>query len=97
MFPSNKAVNKLKESLRNEIKENREPFPMVIKRINQKTRGWKEYFKLGYPKQAYRDVNYFLQGLLKGFLKNRSQRKCQIRRNGESYYSAFKKGGLAYL
>lgn len=98
MFPSNKAVDKLKENLRDELKKgNREPFPRVIEKINQKTRGWKEYFKLGYPKQSYRDINYFLQGLLKGFLKNRSQRKQRIRRNGESHYSAFKRGGLVYL
>lgn len=97
MFPSKKAVDKLRENLKKELKGNKDPFPMVIKMINQKTRGWKEYFKLGYPKMAYRNVNYFLQGLLKGFLKRRSQRKCKIRRNGESFYAAFKKGGLAYL
>ena len=97
MFPSKKAVDKFKENLRKELRDNRVPFPLVIMSINQKTRGWKEYFKLGYPRKACRDINYFLQGLLKKSLEKRSQRKRRVRRNGESYYSAFKRGGLVYL
>lgn len=98
IFPAKKAVEKFKENLRIELKKgNRDPFPVTIKKINQKSRGWKEYFKLGYPRKAYREVNYFMQGLLKKHLKKRSQRKCEIRRNGETFYSAFKRVGLVYL
>lgn len=97
IFPSKKAVEKFKENLRKEVEGSRQPIKVVIARINQKTRGWKEYFKYGYPRHTFRDMNFFLQGLLKGFLNSRSQRKCKIRRNGESYYSAFKKGGLVFL
>jgi len=97
IFPSKKAVAKFKESLWEELKGSKAPVPLVIKKINQKTRGWKEYFQYGYPKKVFRDVNYSMQGLFKSFLKTRSQRKCKIRRNGETYYAALKKGGLAYL
>lgn len=97
IFPSKKSVDKFKEVLREELKGNRTPVPLVIKKINQKTRGWKEYFKYGYPKKVYRDVNYSMQGLFKHFLKTRSQRKCKIRRGGETFYAALKRGGLAYL
>lgn len=97
MFPSKKSVNKFKESLKEELKYSGTPLPVVIGKINQKTRGWKEYFKLGYPRKAFRDINYFMLELLKDHLSTRSQRKCRIRRNGESYYAAFKKGGLVYL
>ena len=98
MFPAKKAVDKFKENLKLELKKgNRDSFPVMIKKINRKTRGWKEYFKLGYPRKIFREINYFMQGQLKKHLSKRSQRKCKIRRDGETFYSAFKRAGLVYL
>ena len=97
IFPAKKAIDKFKESLREELGRNGIPVSMVIEKINQKTRGWKEYFKYGSPRNTFRDVNFFLQGQFKSFLRRRSQRKCKIRRNGESHYAALKRCGLVYL
>ena len=97
-FPSAKAVDRFRENIREELAKMRNrPLKIVIDKINQKSRGWKGYFNMGYPRDAYRDINFYFQDAFKAFLKNRSQRKCKIRKSGESYYSALRRCGLQYL
>lgn len=98
IFPSEKAVKRLKEEIRKlTINGVKIPFPLVIERINLKTRGWKNYYMEGYPRKACSDINYFLQIRFKSFFRNRSQRKSKPLREGESLYAGLKRMGLQYL
>lgn len=51
------------------------PTPAVIEDVNRFLRGWSEYFKYGYPRKAYRDLNYYAGGRLVTHMNRRSQRK----------------------
>lgn len=98
IFPSKKAIISLKKEIKNLTSRGvNRSFPMVIEDVNRVTRGWKNYFRIGYPRKAYRDINYYLQIRFKRFFKNRSQRKCKPFREGETVYSGLKRLGLEYL
>lgn len=98
MQPSKKSLKSFKEKLKEETSTKvKLSFPYVIKRINLMTRGWKNYFSLGYPKMAYKEINYYLQTRFNRYLENRSQRKMKPFRHGESKYSGLKRMGLIYL
>ena len=98
IFPSRKAVQKEKEKLR-EITSPRncsKPIPCLIQEINHQLNGWANYFKYGYPRKVFRDMNNFTRKRLKEHLNRRSQRKYRPPK-GSSHYQHFKKLGLVYL
>ena len=69
----------------------------TISEVNVKTRGWKNYFSIGYPSKAYRDMNWFILNRFKSFLNHRSQRKCKPFKDGESLYHGLRRLGLEPL
>lgn len=77
VFPSRKAVARLRERLREMTgpKWNWMPLPMLIGEINSYLRGWGTYFRIGYPARAFRAANRFVYDRLKRHLKRRSQRR----------------------
>lgn len=98
MQPSKKAVNAIKEKIKGcTTKKSNLPMNQVIRDVNRITGGWKQYFSRGYPRKAYRDVNYYLQIRFKAFFRNRSQRRMKPFRTGESIYAGLERRGLAYL
>ena len=60
-------------------------------------RGWKMYFQYGYPRRAFRKLNYYVQVRFRCFLRNRSQRRSRPFRQGESLYAGLQRYGLRYL
>jgi RNA-directed DNA polymerase len=76
LFPSDKALDREKETLRAMIGPQTcfVPIPALIAQINQQVRGWKAYFSLGYPRHALRRLGHFLRERLARHLKRRSQR-----------------------
>lgn len=98
MFPSDKSVKRIKQKLK-EItsKSATHTLVEVIGQANRTLTGWSNYFKLGYPRVVFRDLNYYLQTRFNRFLSNRSQRKCNPRKNGESLYACLQRRGLRYL
>ncbi|MBI4907000.1 MAG: hypothetical protein HY820_25465 [Acidobacteria bacterium] len=42
--------------------------------LNRHLKGWENYFKLGYPAAAFRDINSYVHSRLKQHLRRRSQR-----------------------
>jgi RNA-directed DNA polymerase len=98
MRPSEKAIKAIKDKIHMAtsncvsitLKE-------AIKHINRITKGWKNYFSIGCPKEAYRDVNYYLQIRFHAFIGNRSQRRMKPFRQGESNYAGLRRLGLEYL
>lgn len=98
IFPSKKAVARLREKIRDKTRSGyKEPFPKVIEEVNVILRGWANYFRYGYPRKTFRDVNHFVRCRFKRFLLNRSQRRSRPFRDGESLYAGLKRYGLLTL
>ena len=76
MVPSDKALKKERASLHEltNCKQCFKPVPELIAEINQQTKGWKQYFSIGYPKAAYWEIDAYIRKRLEQHLKRRSQR-----------------------
>ncbi|MGH9340553.1 MAG: group II intron maturase-specific domain-containing protein, partial [Acidobacteriota bacterium] len=61
------------------------PLPEVIEAINRRTQGWVNYFSVGYPAKAYREVNHYLGCRLIQHAKRPSQR-CYQKPKNITYY-----------
>jgi RNA-directed DNA polymerase len=72
------------------------PLPELIGRVNRNLRGWSHYFKLGYPRKAFRDLNPFVRHRLSKHLQRRSQRGWRARQ-GVSVYTHLEHLGLVAL
>jgi len=97
-FPSKDAVKVLKGKLRDKTKSGyKKPLIKVIKEVNCITTGWKNYFGYGYPRKIFRELNHFTRCRFQIFLRNRSQRRSNPLRDGESLYSGLQRMGLNYL
>ena len=98
ILPSKKAVARLRDRIREKTRSGyKEPLPKVIEEINVMLRGWANYFRYGYPRKTFRDVNHFVRCRFERFLLNRSQRRSRPFRQGESLYAGLKRYGLLYL
>lgn len=76
VFPSMKALQRERAALR-ELTSSRmcfKPLPDLIAGLNQNLQGWAAYFRFGYPRVAYRDLNQYVQLRLSLHLRRRSQR-----------------------
>ncbi len=98
ILPSKKAVARLREKIRAKTRSGyKESLLKVIGEVNVILRGWANYFRYGYPRKTFRDVNHFVRCRFKRFLLNRSQRRSRPFRQGESLYAGLKRYGLLYL
>ena len=98
MFPADKSVAAIKEKIKEKTgRPSQSSLTDVIMDMNRTLTGWANYFKLGYPREVFRDINYYIQVRFHRFTKNRSQRRCKPRRPGESLYACLKRRGLRYL
>lgn len=98
MFPAEKSVARIKEKIKEKTSRPACSFILdVIEEMNIMLKGWSNYFKLGYPRKTFRDINYYLQIRFNRFMSNRSQRKLKMRKQGETLYSFLKRKGLEFL
>jgi len=98
VFPSRQAIARLRDKTRNKtLSGYKKPLKEVIKEINVILRGWANYFRYGYPRKVFRDMNHFVRCRFKRFVLNRSQRRSKPFRQGESLYAGLKRYGLLYL
>jgi RNA-directed DNA polymerase len=98
MFPADKSVVRIKAKIKEMTKRaNQTILDEVIMDMNKILKGWSNYFKLGYPRKVFRDINYYTQVRFHRYTKNRSQRKFKPRRPGESLYGCLKRKGLYFL
>jgi RNA-directed DNA polymerase len=98
LLPSKKAVARLRDKIREKTRRGyTEPLLKVIEEVNVILRGWANYFRYGYPRKTFRDVNHFVRCRFERFLLNRSQRRSRPFRQGESRYAGLKRYGLLYL
>lgn len=96
--PSSKAMKREREALRGLINphQSHTPMPELIERVNRHRRGWSNYFRLGYPRKAFRQLNHFVQYRLGRHLQRRSQRGWRAPK-GVSLYAHLHHLGLVGL
>jgi RNA-directed DNA polymerase len=98
LFPSKKAQKSLREKIKRKMSQNcNASLKNVIVDLNLLLGGWKNYFNRGYPRKAFRDINYYIQVCTKSFLRNRSQRISKPFRKGETVYAGLKRYDLNFL
>ncbi|QQS48044.1 MAG: maturase [Acidobacteriota bacterium] len=96
--PSTKAMARERDRIR-ELTDHHhcfQPLPEMIKAINRQTTGWKNYFNLGHPRKAMRQINHFITERLIGHSQRRSQRPMKLKPEC-GYQETFKRLGLKYL
>ena len=86
-FPSTKSLAKARERIRDltATRMGGLPIGLVVTRLNRFLIGWSNYFGSGYPRQAFRDINCFVDGRLTQHLQRRSQRSLKPPK-GMSWY-----------
>ena len=96
--PSRKAMARERETLRQLLNphQSHTPLPELIGHVNRNLRGWSNYFKLGYPRRAFRHLNHFVRHRLGQHLQRRSQRGWRARQ-GVSLYAHLQHMGLVAL
>jgi RNA-directed DNA polymerase len=72
------------------------PIPALIAQINVHLRGWSNYFGKGYSRDAFRQINRFVQERLERHLKRRSQRPFRVT-GVASWYAQLQHLGLEPL
>jgi len=98
IVPSKEAVARLRDKIREKTRSGyKKTLREVIQEVNVILRGWSNYFRYGYPRKVFRDVNHFVRCRFERFLLNRSQRRSRPFRQGESLYAGLKRYGLLYV
>lgn len=98
VFPSKKSLARARTRVRELTGRHRncQPIPVLIGELNVWLRSWSTYFRHGYPRQAFRRMNWFVQERLIGHLRQRSQRPFR-RPEGVSYPAHMQALGLHVL
>jgi RNA-directed DNA polymerase len=97
LAPSPKSIQRERDAIREMTGPEQcfKPVMRLIFEINRQTRGWGQYFGLGHPRQAFRDINAYVRERLTRHLKRRSQRA--YRRTEASWYAQLQHFGLEAL
>lgn len=98
LAPSAKALAREREVLRQMTgpDQSHTPLPQLIEGINRHLKGWGNYFNLGYPRKARRQINTFIRERLTHHLQRRSQRGYRPPAD-RSFYEHLNRMGLIYL
>ena len=97
-FPTKKTEAKQRENLRKTINSGyKHTLRETIAKVNEKNRGWKNYFKDEYSRKSFRNMNWFVLNRFKSFINHRSQRRCRPLRDGESLYAGLRRYGYEPL
>ena len=98
LYPSIKAMKKEREKLR-ELTDSKYCFKAakrLIEEVNEHLAGWKNYYKIGYCRREFREINRYVFLRIKKHLERRSQRG--YRRNRQmSWYEFIRQLGLEPL
>jgi RNA-directed DNA polymerase len=98
VFPSKKALERERQKLREMTgpKMCFKPVVTLIVETNRHLKGWSNYFKHGYPRAAFRQINSFVRERLTRHLQRRSQRPYRPP-EGVTWYAQLERLGLVYL
>jgi RNA-directed DNA polymerase len=78
--PSVKSLARERETLRQMTGPSMcfKPTCVLIAELNRHLQGWREYFKLGYPRRAFRKIRWYVHERLIRHLSRRSQRPFRL-------------------
>ena len=98
VMPSDKALARAREKIREMTGPQRcfVPIPELIAEINRWLMSWSRYYRYGYPRAAFRKLNWFVVTRLRRHLKRRSQRSFRSA-EGETLYAKLQSLGLRLL
>jgi RNA-directed DNA polymerase len=98
VFPSKKAMARAHERLRELTGPKRcfVPIRQMIDDLNRWMKGWSGYFRHGYPRKCFREINHFALLRSTRHLRRRSQRAYRIPA-GETSYAHLQRLGLRLL
>ncbi len=98
VFPSKKSLQREREKLREMTSKSRRHWPvrLLLADLNRHLQGWANYFRYGYPSDAFEKINHFVHVRLQCHLKKRSQRRYRAPK-GISYNVHFQRLGLKPL
>lgn len=98
VFPSKKSQARARDKLRELTRSQRcfMPIPVMIAETNRWLHSWANYFRHGYPRVAFRHINWFTQQRLIRHLQRRSQRPSRPPA-GTTYYTHLQTLGLRSL
>ena len=76
LCPSEKTLQKEREKLHEMTDSHHcfKPIPVLIGELNRQLKGWANYFSIGYPITAYRQIDWYVRSRLAQHLRRRSQR-----------------------
>lgn len=97
LTPAPKSIQRERDKIREMTGPEQcfKPVMALIQEINRQTKGWGQYFGLGYPRKAFRDIGQYVRERLTRHLKRRSQRP--YRRTEASWYAQLQHLGLRPL
>jgi RNA-directed DNA polymerase len=99
--PSRKALQRERDLDRiSEMTDRRQgstPRPRLIDKLNRQTEGWANHFPLGYPRDAYRNINWHLGYRLANHLKHHRSHRLYQRPEGMSLYEHLQRLRLKFL
>jgi len=76
--PSRKSVKRFRENVRKHLgRGHTEPWEEVRARLNQKLRGWGQYFQLGRPWKAFEALDEYVEDRVRHFLRKRHKVSSQ--------------------
>lgn len=98
VMPSRKAVAREREKLRQMTGPAQcfRPIPELVGQLNRHLRGWSNYFRYGYSRCAFREINWFVRSRMAVHLRRRSQRPFRPPQ-GVTLYQHLHRMGLVYL
>jgi len=98
VIPSAKAQARARDKLRELTGPQRcyVPVPEMVRDVSVWLRSWGNYFRHGYPREAFRDLNWFAVQRLTRHLQRRSQRPFRPP-EGETFYAHLQRLGLQLL
>jgi RNA-directed DNA polymerase len=98
VFPSAQAQARARDKLREltDRRHNCQPVVATVAGVNRWLGSWGEYFRHGYPSEAFRKLNWFASQRLKRHLRRRSNRPYRIP-EGESFSAHLQRLGLRPL
>ena len=72
------------------------PVPALVQELNGHLEGWANYFRFGYPRKGFREINRHVRHRLVRHLRRRSQRRYRPPKS-VSFYRHLADLGLVYL
>jgi RNA-directed DNA polymerase len=98
VMPSAKALARARAKVRDLTGPKRccVPIPQLIEEINRWTMSWSRYYRHGYPRSVFRQLNWYVGLRLNHHLRRRSQRPFQSAK-GTTVYAKLQRLGLRPL